>query len=200
VKPTIIGITGGIGSGKTIVCKVFATLNIPVFYADDEAKKLYDTSPELLEKLVHLFGDDILTGGRLNKTKLADLVFQRDDLLKELNAMVHPLVGQSFATWHNQQSSPYVIREAAILLESGSYRDCDLIILVTADESLRIKRVMERSKISSGEVQKRMAKQWTDTDKRAFADFEINNDEKALIIPQIISIHESILRFTHAEI
>jgi len=200
VKPTIIGITGGIGSGKTIVCKVFATLNIPVFHADDEAKKLYDTSPELLEKLVHLFGDDILTGGRLNKTKLADLVFQRDDLLKELNAMVHPLVGQSFATWHNQQSSPYVIREAAILLESGSYRDCDLIILVTADESLRIKRVMERSKISSGEVQKRMAKQWTDTDKRAFADFEINNDGKALIIPQIISIHESILRFTHAEI
>ncbi len=194
MKPRIIGLTGGIGSGKTLVSKVFSTLQIPVFHADDEAKKLYDTDPDLLKGVVKLFGNEILFEGCLNKVRLAQIVFQNEELLMELNRLVHPAVGKSFKSWYERQNSPYVLREAAILIESGSYQDCDAIILVTADESLRIKRVMKRSGLTSEEVQKRIFKQWPDEKKRAHCDFEIHNDEKSLLIPQILSIHESIIK------
>jgi dephospho-CoA kinase len=190
----IVGITGGIGSGKTLICKVFATLGIPVFHADDEARSLYETRPEILQQLAGLFGQDLIENNGLNKARLAGIVFNDPQKLQQLNQLIHPAVGELFRAWVFRQNAPYVLREAAILLESGSYHDCDDIILVTAPESIRVKRVMKRSQLSESEIRMRMSRQWSDDQKRVYANYEIRNDDASLLIPQILSIHQKLLQ------
>jgi dephospho-CoA kinase len=193
MHPAIIGITGGIGSGKSIVAKIFATLNVPVFDADDAAKSLYETSSELIQSMRDYFGEQIFTDEKLDKRKLAALVFSDPNGLRKLNSLVHPLVKERFNTWYDLQESRYVLREAAILIESGNYKDCSSIILVTADEPTKIDRVVKRNNITQLEVKRRMANQWDDDKKRPFADFEIRNNNEDLILPQILKIHRQLM-------
>lgn len=190
-----IGITGGIGGGKSTVCRIFELLEIPVFYADDEAKDLMDNNPDLIASIKHAFGSDIyLPSGTLNRKKLAAIVFNNKKDLDRLNGLVHPAVFVAYKHWSSMQRSPYVIKEAAILFESGSYKECDHTILVTAPESLRIARVVNRDGVGPEQVRARIGKQLPEDDKAALADFVILNDGMTALIPQVLSIHAAILK------
>lgn len=186
-----IGITGGIGSGKTTVCKFFELQKIPVFYADQQAKSIMHTDPLLVDQISREFGPDIyFSNGELNRSKLASLVFNDEERLRKLNSIVHPAVFRTFDNWLNQQKNvPYVLKEAALLFESGSYKDCDLNLLVTSPPDLKISRIMHRDSVTREEVLKRMDKQLSDEEKAPLSDFTINNDEKQLLIPQMLALH-----------
>lgn len=192
-KTKIIGLTGGIGSGKSIIAQVFASMGTPVFDADSVAKSIYDDDPSLLTKIRAEIGSDVFDGEHLNKTKLAQKVFNDPVLLTKLNAWVHPAVKSRFQDWLQQQQHAYVIREAAILIESNSYQDCDEIILVTAPEDLRKKRIALRSGLTASEIEARMSRQWSDDQKRPYCQYELINDEKELITPQIFALHQKFM-------
>lgn len=189
----IVGVTGGIGSGKSTVCKVFESLGIPVFNADEEAKNIYITEPQALQQMKEVFGEAVFSNGQLDKVKLAQVIFSNEDLLRKLNGIIHPLVRKRFIEWQTALNAPYVIREAAILIESGAHKDCDHIILVSASEEIRIQRVIERSGLSEEEIRKRIANQWTDKQRRPYCDFEIRNDGN-LILHELYQIHEILLK------
>ncbi len=190
----IVGITGGIGSGKTTVCKVFESLCIPVYYADSAAKSLYTRDLTLKSQMIDSFGEAIFTQNGLDKEKLASIVFNDSEKLETLNGLVHPAVKRDFESWLDEhQTSPYVIKEAAILIESGSYRDCNAIILVQANEEERIRRVCERDKVDRSLVLERIKNQMSEAEKANHADFFINNDPESKLIPQVLEIHSSIL-------
>jgi len=184
-----VGITGGIGSGKTSVCKVFETLGIPAYYADTRAKQLMNTDAELKAELEGRFGEGIYADGTLNQGKLAEIVFNDPTALEKVNSWVHPAVARDFEYWCSQQTSPYVLEEAAIIFESGLAQRFDKVILVTAPEHVRIERVCARDHVSSEAVRKRMDNQWRDEKKIALADFIIHNDNIQPIIPQVLKIH-----------
>ena len=188
-----IGVTGGIGSGKTKICSVFKTLGIPVFNADDVAKKLYDERPELLLQIQLHFGNELVSDERLNKQKLAELVFSDSKKLQLLNSLVHPLVAETFDIWKKKQNSLYIIREAAIMIESKSHLDCDHLILVSAPAQLKIKRVITRSQLTEAQILARIQEQMTDEERRPFCDFEIINDEVDFILPQIFALHRQFM-------
>lgn len=188
-KTKIIGLTGGIGSGKSTVAKVFTTLGVPVFDADSVAKNIYDDEPELLEQIKLQIGADVFNNGKLDKTLLAQKVFANPTALEKLNSLVHPLVRKRFQQWLVENKAPYVIREAAILIESNSYQDCDEIILVSAPEDLRKARVASRSGLSHSEIEARMKRQWNDEQRRPYCQHELVNDEKTLITPAIVQLH-----------
>lgn len=194
----IIGLTGGIGSGKTTVGKIFTHLGIPVYLADEAAKKLIDRDPHLQRELQNLVGKDLVADGKINRPYMARRVFADEQLLQEVNAVVHPAVARDFQEWYKKQDSPYVLREAAILYESGSYRDCHKVIVVTAPESLRITRVQNRSGESREQIKQRMQRQWPQEEKNKRGDYLIYNDEKHAVIPQVLAIHEDIIRSTNA--
>ena len=184
-----IGITGGIGSGKSTVCHMFKLLGAPVFEADVVAKQLLQTHPQIRKGLIHLFGEDIyLDDGTVDRKKLADIIFNDDVQLAKMNALVHPVVRSEFHEWVKQQNTPYVIHEAAILFESGFYKLMDFTILVSAPEEERIQRVVKRDGVSEQQVRERLAKQWTDAEKRKLADKEIVNDNNNPVLPEIIQI------------
>lgn len=186
----VVGITGGIGSGKTTVCSIFAALGVPVYYADDRAKFLMANDPNLKKRIVEVFGDESFRDGKLNRAYLADRVFSSDSQLDLLNTLVHPAVAEDFKQWVLQQHEvPYVLKEAAILFESGSYRSVDGTVLVTAPEHIRIERVMKRDGVSKDAVLSRMSKQWTDEQKVTLADHIIENDGYQLVVPQVIELH-----------
>lgn len=188
----VIGLTGGIGSGKSTIARVFDTLGFPVFDADHEALALYETDSALLEEVVKEFGKGILqSDGSLNRVALANIVFSDEKALKRLNALVHPRVAKRFEIWKQHQHSTAVIREAAILFESGSDKGCDAIILVTAPEELRIQRVMKRNGISEAEVRARMARQWPEERLIERADEIIVNDDTRLVLPQVLRVYET---------
>ncbi|MGE0020996.1 MAG: dephospho-CoA kinase [Draconibacterium sp.] len=187
-----VGITGGIGSGKSTVCKIFRLLGVPVFEADLVAKDIMNSSKTVITKLSAWFGDDIYTNGLLNRKKLASYIFESEEWLQKVNALVHPLVRDEFLRWKNSQEVPYTIYEAAILFESGFYQLMDVNILVTAPEQLRIERVKERDNLTAEHILARMAKQWTDVEKRKLASAEIVNDNSTLIIPQILEIDKKL--------
>jgi dephospho-CoA kinase len=189
----VIGITGGIGSGKTMICSVFKTLGIPVFNADVVAKELYDERPELVIQIQNHFGSDLVFDGKLNKQKLAELVFSDNKKLQILNSLVHPLVGEAFQTWQKKQRALYIIREAAIMIESKSYLDCDHLILVSAPAQLKVKRVITRSQLTEAQILARIQEQMTDEERRPFCDFEIINDEVDFILPQIFTLHRQFM-------
>ena len=170
----IIGITGGIGSGKTTITKYIETLGYPVYIADDEAKKLLDT-PEVVNEIRNAFGEEIIKNNLVDKKKLATFVFGNENKLKQLNEIVHPKVRKNFTNWLKQCDKPFVVKEAAILFESGAYKDCDFTILVTAPEDVRVERVIKRDNTNKEDVIKRIRSQWSDEDKAKLADFVIKN-------------------------
>lgn len=184
-----IGITGGIGSGKSTICHFFATLGIPVFNADKEAKRIMNESSLIRSKMIMNFGKDIyLPNQTIDRKRLADLIFNSPSLIKKVNAIIHPEVRNYFFKWCDQQQSPYIIHEAAILFESGFYEMMDFTILITAPEQERIERVMKRDHITTEKVKERISKQWTDEEKIKLADKTINNDNQELVIPQLIEL------------
>jgi dephospho-CoA kinase len=194
-----IGITGGIGSGKSTVCKIFKLLGIPVFEADLVAKTLINSNSEIKTGLIQLFGKGIYAAdNKIDREMLAKLIFTDDLLLEKVNQMVHPKVRNEFLNWMKQQNATYAIHEAAILFESGFYKMMDYTILVTAPENMRIYRVSKRENILPEMVRSRMEKQWTDEEKRKLASAELVNDNKNLLIPQILEIDKNIK--THGKI
>jgi dephospho-CoA kinase len=172
----IIGLTGGIGSGKTTIANYFMAAGIPVYIADDEARKIMQ-SEEIIEEIKKTFGSEIFENDILNREKLAQIVFGDAEKLKLLNAIIHPAVKKHFHNWIlDHKNSPYIIYEAAILFESGSYKDCDKIITVTAPMESRIQRVIQRDNSSRDQVLKRINAQWNDDQRIAKSDFVIQND------------------------
>lgn len=194
-----IGITGGIGSGKSTVCKIFKLLGVPVFEADLFAKALINSDAEIRNGLIQFFGKDIYSSdNKINRKMLANLIFNDDLLMEKVNRLVHPAVRNKYLIWIKQQNSIYVIHEAAILFESGFYKMTDYSILVSAPEDMRIERVTHRDNIDLEMVKSRMLKQWTDEEKRKLASFELVNDNKKLLIPQILEIDKKLK--THGKI
>lgn len=188
-----VGITGGIGSGKSTVCKIFKLIGIPVFEADKVAKYLINSDEKISNELIQLFGNNIYDSNKkLNKKMLADLIFNDESLLEKVNNLVHPAVRNEFILWHQKQNSKYTVHEAAILFESGFYKMMDFTILVSAPEVTRIERVVKRDKIKPELVESRMSKQWNDEDKRKLASIELVNDNKHLLIPQILEIDKKL--------
>lgn len=175
MKTKVIGLTGGIGSGKTTIANYFKSLGVPVYIADEEAKKILYT-PDAVTEVTAAFGEEVLTDGMPDRKKLAAVVFNNPEKLQMLNNIIHPKVGVHFYNWLIvNKNAPFVIKEAAILFESGSYKNCDKVILVTAPEDIRVKRVMDRDGSTAQEVRKRMANQWDDDKKKELSDFIINN-------------------------
>jgi dephospho-CoA kinase len=189
----IVGLTGGIGAGKSQVAKVFATLGIPIFDADAAAKKIMNTNKDLANQLIEHFGAATFKDGQLDKSFLASLVFADPAKLALLNSLVHPLTIQAAADWALTQSAPYVIKEAALFFESGSTVGVTKIIGISAPVSLRIHRVMQRDACTKQEVEKRMANQIEESLKMKLCDYVIVNDDQHLVLPQVISIHKQIL-------
>lgn len=186
----VIGITGGIGSGKTTTCQIFEQLGVPVYYADVRAKQLMVEDP-LKSKIVQAFGERAYNNGQLDRSYLAKEVFNSKEKLSVLNGIVHPAVGDDFDEWLEQNSKvPYVLKEAAILFESGAYHAVDYTVLVIAPEDVRINRVMQRDGSTRDEVLQRMNNQWTQERKAKLADHIINNDGSHMLIPQVLELHQ----------
>jgi dephospho-CoA kinase len=189
-----LGVTGGIGSGKTLVCKIFEKLGVAVYDADSAARALMNSHAELKEGIVRIFGEAAYGDEGLNRAYLADIVFRDRKKLNALNQMVHPVVRKDFLGWAaNQGTSPYVVEEAAILFESGAYAMMDESVLVYAPEELRIRRVMERDGISREQVQMRMGQQMSEEEKIKMADHVLTNDGTSMLLPQVIELHTKIL-------
>jgi dephospho-CoA kinase len=185
-----VGLTGNMGSGKTTVARIFETLGVPVYHADEEAKKFLKTD-DVVKKLSDRFGKHILTRKMPDRKKLAAIVFNDNKALAFLNSVIHPLVREDLKKWLDRnQSHSYVIHEAAILFESGFYLDFDKIITVTAPKKLSIQRLIERDKMNITGIEKRMQHQWEQERKIGLSDFVIVNDENYLVIPQVLEIHK----------
>lgn len=191
-----VGITGGIGSGKTTICRIFETLGIPVFYADTVAKEIMVNDAILIKGVKDAFGDEsYLPGGILNNKHIAGIVFNNADELAKLNALVHPAVFRAFDNWVIKlpKNVPYILKEAALLFESGSYKMCDKNILVTAPLVLKLARVTKRDGVTEDQVKARMDKQFTDEKKIKMADYLINNNETDSLITQVMNLHQLFL-------
>ncbi len=190
-----VGITGGIGSGKTTVCQVFETLGIPVLYADQTAKLIMEQDPQTISAIEDLFGSEAYhADGRLNRGRIAEVVFTHPNKLQQLNAIVHPATISYSKHWMELQTSPYVLKEAAIFFESGTAKEMDLMIGVTAPEKLRIFRSMQRDGVSQEKVTARMAQQMNEEAKMELCDFVITNDDIAPLIPQVLQLHQELMR------
>ncbi len=191
-----VGLTGGIGSGKSIIAKIFNTLGIYVYNSDIAAKQIYHTNPDLKRKLIHHFGKNVyLESGKLNKQYLSKQIFEDKNKLALINSLVHPLVKADFANQLTQhKNSPYIIKETAILIESNIYKELDKVIVVTAPENIRINRVCKRDKLSEQDVVKRINNQLSDKERIKYADYLIKNDSTNLLIPQVLKIHEDLVR------
>ena len=189
-----IGITGGIGSGKTFICQLFKALGVPVYNADDEAKKLMNGDPRIRERLIAEFGDATYKDNQLDRAFLASQVFSDKTKLDRLNSIVHPIVIQAAKDWADQQKSRYSLKEAALLFESGSYKELDYTILVTAPLELRIERVMQRDAVTEQQVRERINKQLSDEEKLKLADFVIVNDGVTPLLPQVWTLHQKFLK------
>jgi dephospho-CoA kinase len=185
-----IGLTGGIGSGKSTVAKIFEVLGIPVYYADDEAKRLMNEDPGLIEEIIRHFGEKAYNSSGLDRSYLAKIVFNDAGKLRLLNSLTHPRTISHAESWISAQSSPYIIKEAALLFESGAYKQLDKIIGVSAPLELRISRVMERDGSTREDVLKRISRQMNEDEKLSRCDFIINNDETDAIVPQVLKLHE----------
>lgn len=189
-----VGITGGIGAGKSVVCKIFEVLNIPVYNADEAAKMLMESDQDLIKQIKESFTDEAYTKGKLNRKFLSDLIFNDSSKREKLNSIVHPFVIQNGNEWMNQQKSPYAIKEAALIFESGSQESLDHIIGVFAPNSLRINRTMKRDLTTRENVIYRMQSQLDEKIKMKLCDDVIINDEQHLLIEQVLNIHERLCK------
>lgn len=192
-KRLSVVLTGNIGSGKTLVSSVFSSLGVPIFNADDEAKKLY-SNKEIIAAILQKFGSSVVNDKHeIDFVKLAGHVFTDKEKLRFVNSIIHPLVIKEFAEWSKKQDFPYHIIESAIILEQGPAHNFDFIIMVSAPEDIRLRRVMLRDNCSADQVRLRMSRQWTENRKASIADFIIKNDDSELVIPQIFSVHKKLL-------
>ena len=189
-----VGLTGGIGSGKSTVAAIFEVLGIPVYYADAEAKKMMNEDEAIINTIKKIFGEESYQSGKLNREYISSIVFSNPEKLKELNSIIHPTTISGALKWMNQQTTPYSIKEAALIFESYSEKDLDYIIGVTAPEEIRIKRAMMRDDISKEKVEARIKEQMNEVEKMNLCNFIINNDETILLIPQVIAINEQLLQ------
>ena len=189
----VVGLTGGIGSGKSTVAKMFKKLGVPVYNSDKKAKKLMKSSKKIRKSIKGLLGDEAYDGKKLNKAYIAGRIFQDKTLLDQMNAIVHPAVRRNFIAWANKQQAPYVIQEAAIIFENNLHQFYDKIILVTAPEKLRIKRVMDRDGIPKSEIFVRIANQWKDTRKIQLSDYVIHNLELDNTALRVNEVHRLLL-------
>lgn len=191
--PLRIGLTGGIGSGKSTVAKVFEVLGVPVFYADVVAKEIMNINAVLRKHLIEAFGKEVYANNVINRSYLSSIVFKDATQLERLNAIVHPITIAEAEQWFRQQTTPYVIKEAALLFEAGTAKELDYIIGVSAPKKLRVERVMKRDGISKEQVLQRMSKQMDEAEKIKLCDFVLVNDEQQMLLPQIIKLHKELL-------
>jgi len=195
-----IGITGGIGSGKTTVARIFEVLGIPVYYADDAAKRLMNEDKSLQHSIIENFGADIFANGKLDRALLASIVFNSPEKLTLLNSLVHPVTLADADKWmsqfnsNNESEIPYAIKEAALLFESGAQKKLDYVIGVNAPYRLRLQRAMQRDGLTKEQVESRIEKQMDETKKMNLCNFIITNDEVQLLIPQVLELHEKLLK------
>jgi len=194
-RPKLIGLTGGIGSGKTTVSKIFSILGIPIYYADDRAKWLMINSSNLIAEIKRNFGEDsYFEDGSLNRVYLGDKVFKSQEQTKLINSLVHPAVKSDFEHWASEQNAPYVIKEAALLFETGSYQQLDKTIIVSSPIKIRIARILMRDPHrTEAQLNEIIDKQWPDEEKNKLADFVIKNADNKLLIPQVLDIHAQII-------
>jgi dephospho-CoA kinase len=188
-----LGVTGGIGAGKTTVCRIFNVLGIPVFSADIEARIIMETDQNVIRKINALTGKDLFLNGSLDRKGLAKLIFTNKNLLEQVNNVVHPVVLNQFLIWTEKQYTPYVILEAAILFESNASKLVDKIITVIAPEEERVERVIQRNDLTREQVMERMQNQMHDEERLIQSDYVIDNSENQMIIPLILKIHDDIL-------
>ncbi len=192
----VVGLTGGMGAGKTFVADEFKKLDIPVYNSDSRAKILMETHPFIKDQLRLKFGDETFLNDRLNRKFIAEQIFSIKVLVDWINKLVHPVVGEDFEQWVAQQKADFVIKEAAILIESGAYKQCDKIIVVTADENTRIKRVMDRDNMTQKQVLERLNNQLSEPERLKFADFIIINDGIKVVKNQVQTVYDEILKLT----
>jgi dephospho-CoA kinase len=189
-----IGITGGIGSGKSYVAQIIERMGYPVYYADKEARILMNSHPIISETLIDWFGKEIYSNGELNREKMATCIFHDEQMRSKVNQLVHPLVREAFVNWASNQNKPLVFNEAAILYETEAYKKFHEIILVTAPVALRITRVMKRDGISEEQIRDRMEAQWSDDKKLSFGPYEIINDNRMPLLSQIEEVIAQLLK------
>ncbi len=196
-----VGITGGIGSGKTTVCKIFEVLGVPVYYADERAREIVNTDKNVINGVKKLFGEDIyLPDGTLNRKRVADIVFNFPELLEQYNAIIHPVVIEDARKWmRKNQQHDYVIKEAALLFEANTYKDLDYIICVTASVPVRIQRIKQRDKSTEEQILARIRNQMPEEEKIRRSDFVIYNNGDAPLIPQVMKINEKLIQLTGKE-
>ena len=187
-----IGLTGNIGSGKTTIASCFEILGVAVFNADKYAKLQMNLDVNLKHNLIVEFGEETYIDNELNTKYLSKLAFDDDLALKRLNALVHPVVQDTFEKWSIQQSGSYVIKEAAILFESNTYQSLDAIICISCPEEIRLKRILERDDLSEKQFRQRMSHQWAEEKKISLSDYVIKNDNSCLVMPKILSIHSAL--------
>lgn len=193
--PLLIGLTGGIGAGKTLIAKMFELLRVPVFDADTEAKAILGNDQNVRARVIEIFGPEAYSGSEPNRKFLAQRVFANDEKREKLNAIVHPAVGEAFKQWVKDHSdNPYLLKEAAIIFETGGEAHLDGVVIVTAPEVIRIERVMQRDNVTENQVRDRMAAQWTDEKKLEKSNYHIVNDGKTAVIPQVLAIHDALLK------
>lgn len=190
----VLGLTGGIGSGKTTVAGFFKELGIPVFIADEEAKELMNKDEEVKAAIIALFGEEVYRDGLPDRKLIASMVFSDKEKLEQLNGIIHPAVARHFETWKKTVNAPYVIYEAAILFEKGGYRKCDFNVLVTAPYGRRIERLLKRDNSTLEEIEARMGHQWSDEKKAKLADFIIENKELSNTRQAVHKLHETLLQ------
>jgi dephospho-CoA kinase len=190
----IVGLTGGIGSGKTTVAAMFKKLGVPVYIADEQAKHLSNTNPEIRREVIQLLGEQAYLGKTLNRAYVAKIVFNDAEKLASLNAIIHPRVRNHFQQWRKTQQGSYCIKEAAILFENGNYKNCDATILVIAPKKVRIDRVMARDSTTEAEVKKRMEHQWPERRKKLLATYIIENIDIEKTARRVKMLHEKLLQ------
>lgn len=188
-----VGVTGGIGSGKTLICKVFERLGAPVFYADQEAKKILNQDQQVVQQIKNTFGAGIYDETGINKATLADIIFNDDETLNKINNIVHPVVRSYFKKWLDKVNHPYAIEEAAILVETGAHNELDYTVLVYAPKELRISRTMQRDGSTREHIESRMKNQMPDEEKFKKVNYVIYNDNSRMVIPQVLEIHEQLI-------
>ena len=192
-----VGITGGIGSGKSTITSLFHDLGVPIYNSDERAKWLLSNDVDLMDQIKILFGQESYSNNKLNRAHIANIVFQDNDMLKQLNSIVHPLIKIDFENWLLlQKKEPLVIKEAAILIESGAYKELDVLIVVLADKKTRIKRVINRDNVSKEDVEKRIETQISDSERLKFANFSVdNNTDQSNLKMQVGELYKQLLSY-----
>ena len=192
----VVGITGGIGSGKTTISNYLKSFGIPLYVADKEAKALMNRSKVIKQKLIQLFGDEAYVDGKLNRPFLAKMIFKDKSLLNQMNAFVHPKVASHFKRWLKKQDAPYILKEAAIIFENNLQSNYDYIITVVANENLRIERILDREDTTREKIKAVINNQWTDSHKKKLSDFVISNNDLDQAKKQALQIHKKLLKIS----